>query len=254
MSYSKDTVRSFCEQPLVYDVCSDLKAFTGLADEELEVRLRRIGRFHFEGEHDFWNPITTSELAWYYTTSVDYLFANAIHVADSKRLKLIIDNKLEPVLDYSGGVGNNVLHLADTHGLSVQYFGIGLAEYSFAQYRIRSRRLTDKVSFLLPYNSATGYKFDPVNGPLPRNGSLGAILAIDVLEHIPNYHIVVQAMVDSIRVGGVIAEVSPFSKDASSTDIADSVHLSNGGISMQDAMGPRMVFNEKAGVWIKVME
>ena len=39
----------------------------------------RKGRFHFEGEHAFWNPQSRSELAWYYATSVDYLFANSLH-------------------------------------------------------------------------------------------------------------------------------------------------------------------------------
>jgi hypothetical protein len=169
-------------------------------------------------------------------------------------MKYIVDNRIEPVMDYSGGVGNNVLYLAETHGLSVQYFGIGLAEYAFSQYRIRSRQLTDKVSFLLPYSSTTEYKFDPVNGPLPRDGSLGAILAIDVLEHIPTYHLVVEAMVDSIRVGGVIAEYSPFSEVASKNEIADSVHLSNGGVSMINAMGPRMQYSQENGVWIKISE
>jgi SAM-dependent methyltransferase len=250
-----EEIKSHCKQPLVFNVCDDLQAFTGLSDMEMEVRLRRLGRFHFEGEHDFWHPTTSSELAWYYTTSVDYLFANAIHVPNLEMLQYIIDNRIEPIMDYSGGVGNNVLYLAETHGLMVQYFGIGLVEYAFAQYRVRARQLTDKVTFKVPYGPNTDYKFDPINGPLPRDRSLGAILAMDVLEHIPNYHVVVEAMVDSIRIGGVIAEVSPFAKKSSGeNDIANAVHLTDGGITMDVAMGSRMQYNKKANVWIKISD
>lgn len=59
-------------------MCSELKDFTGLSDDEFMKRMMRTGRFHYEGEHSFWNPGSVSELAWYYATSIDYLFANAI--------------------------------------------------------------------------------------------------------------------------------------------------------------------------------
>lgn len=48
--------------------------------------MQRKGRFHFAGEHIFWNPSSTIELAWYYATSIDYLFANALHTTGGSRL------------------------------------------------------------------------------------------------------------------------------------------------------------------------
>ena len=243
-----------CQDPLLFDVCDDLKKFTGLTDDEFNQRLTRQGRFHFEGEHAFWNPKSASELAWFYTTSIDYLFANAVHLAMEEALKQRAVKKYEPFLDYSGGVGNNILYLA-SKGVRVQYFGIGMAEYSFAQYRVWKSNLNDMVEFKKPFNSED-HSFDPIHAPLPSDESLGTILAFDVLEHIPNYHNVVDAMVKSIRVGGLIIENTPFAKDkAQGEDLR--VHVSDGGISMTQAMGPRMKLIEQAkrfNVWEKIDE
>ncbi|KAI2494929.1 hypothetical protein MHU86_19574 [Fragilaria crotonensis] len=107
---TKVKVEKACSDPLSYNVCQDLANFTGLSSDELHLRLNRTGRFHFEGEHLFWNPTSPTELAWYYSTSVDYLFANAIHPALSRLVHL--GEHHQPVLDYSGGVGNSILYLA----------------------------------------------------------------------------------------------------------------------------------------------
>ncbi len=204
------------------------------------VRMRRKGRFHFEGEHAFWNPTSPTELAWYYATSVDYLFGNAIHSAQVGKVKSIIWKDHEPILDYSGGVGNNIIHLTQD-GVKTHYFGIGVLEYRFAKFRFQKLGLEHLVEFKEPFCNTSGFVFDPVTDPLPKDQTLGAILAFDVLEHIPEYHTVVKAMVRSIRVGGIILENSPFappSKD--SVEVDTRVHVSNGGIPMQQAMGPCM--------------
>ena len=164
----------------------------------------------------------------------------------------------DPVLDYSGGTGNNAIYLAKK-GLRVQYFGIGMAEKAFARYRVERNGLQDLVEFKEPYTRRTGYTFDPINGPLPQDGSLGSILAMDVREHIPNYHKVVEKMVVSIRVGGLIIEHSPFGSEQESSDQGEPdlrVHVSTGGISMEEAMGPRMKklnSGSYMNVWVKMM-
>ena len=251
-----EQIRQKCGRPDVFGVCDDLQQFTGLADDELRARLMRKGRFHFEGEHAFWNPTSATELAWFYATSIDYLFANAIHKATKEALSIIVADKsktYEPVLEYSGGVGNNALYLAQK-GVKVHYFGIGMAEYAFVQYRVWKRGLAHMVEFKKPFSRQAGHAFDPIRGPLPLDGSLGAILAFDVLEHIPKYHLVVEAMVRSLRVGGVIIENSPFA----AAEVADGredlrVHVSAGGIAMKDAMGPKMK-KRKDGIWGKVAD
>lgn len=188
---SMEKVISFCNSTTdPTTVCKELQDFTGLSDVEFMKRMMREGRFHFEGEHSFWNPESVSELAWFYATSVDYLFANSIHGVYAGVIDYIAENECEPVLEYSGGVGSNVLAIAQ-RGIQVHYFGIGMAEYHFAQYRIMKHGLEDKVKFIKPFAQKTGFTFDPIGGPLPQDGSLGSILAMDVLEHIPNYHLVV---------------------------------------------------------------
>ena len=248
--FSIKKVVRLCDDPGVYGACEDLQLFTGLSNEEFMSRMRRLGRFHFEGEHNFWNPSSRTELAWYYSSSVSYLFANTVHSAQVIEFDSLAWKEHEPVLDYSGGVGNNVIHLAKK-GVRTHYFGIGVMEYRFAQYRIQKLGLEHMVTFKQSFCSDTEYKFDPITDPLPGDESLGAILAFDVLEHVPDYHVVVQAMVKSIKVGGVIIESSPFADKVSQDEEDTRVHLSNGGISMEEAMGQNMK-QIRRSVWKKM--
>ena len=142
-------------------MCSELKDFTGLSDDEFMKRMMRTGRFHYEGEHSFWNPGSVSELAWYYATSIDYLFANAIHEVYTGVVDEVAKKEYEPVLEYSGGVGSNALAIAQ-RGIRVHYFGIGMAEYHFTQYRIMKHGLEDLVNFTKPFSKNTGFRFDPM--------------------------------------------------------------------------------------------
>jgi 2-polyprenyl-3-methyl-5-hydroxy-6-metoxy-1,4-benzoquinol methylase len=247
---SPEAIENMCHQQAAFQVCDDLRDFTGLTKQEFDQRMQRHGHFHFEGEHLFWNPSSATELAWYYTTSVDYLFANSMHLAVD-RLFQGLTKEHEPILDYSGGVGNNVLKLASM-GIKVQYFGIGQIEKSFAEYRFAKRGYLQSglVEIKTPWTEASGWKFDPIAGGLPRDGSLGAILAIDVLEHIPNYHHVAKAMVDSLRVGGIFVENTPFGRKTDNEQDFR-VHVSDGGISMQKALGSCMKLIRK-GRWEKI--
>ena len=74
------------------------------------------------------------------------------------------------MLDFSGGVGNNVIYLA-SKGIKAQYFGIGMMEYAFAEYRIRKRGYENLVEFKRPYSAATNWKFDPTRAALPGDSS-----------------------------------------------------------------------------------
>ena len=132
--YSQDWLMQKLLAGPVHDVRTHLKDFTGLTFAEVDDRLTRKGVHHFESEFNFRNPETNSELTWFYSTSINYLFANAIH--HSLGALNSITKAEEPVLDYSGGVGNNVISLA-LRNISVIYFGIGMMEYAFAEYRIR---------------------------------------------------------------------------------------------------------------------
>ena len=236
-----------CNLPTSFGVCEDLKQFTGLQEDEFLKRVRRQDNFDFEGEHLFWNPQSSTELAWYYSSSVNYLFANAMHPANDLVVKApLVKGVHEPVLDYSGGVGNNIIYLVEK-GFQCQYFGIGVMEKAFSEYRFQKRGYLEKRVAEIKHPFVDG-KFDPIESVLPRNESLGSILALDVLEHIPNYHKVVEAMVESLKVGGVIIESSPFGGPVKGVDTR--VHLGNGGISIEQAMGSRMQKN--GHTWTKI--
>lgn len=249
-------VENACANQMSFGVCDELADFTGLSQAELLTRLLRTGRFHFSAEHMFWNPQTKRELAWYYSSSTSYLFGNAMHPAP--RLNMLKKGEHEPLLDYSGGVGNILLHLHLNRGFSDLYYsGIGLMEKAFAEFRFRRRGLLGSVvKIMSPWTAETNWQFDPIMAPLPGDGSLGAILAFDVLEHIPNYELVVARMVESLRVGGVILERSPFAKGRRQHDRSDDVriHVSNNGISMEQAMGGKMERDKKKKWWKKIAE
>ena len=245
---ANQTLSQILQEDGVFNVLQDLQSFSGLTTEELLKRLRREGQFHFEGEHAWWGPTSHSELVWYYRGSVSYLFGNAIHPAPARQLEL--SQADGPILDYSGGVGNNVLFLA-SKGIECSYFGIGEMEAAFARFRVKGRNLTHLVRFLEPYafNGDNVYRFDPIKS-VP-NQSFGAILLYDVLEHIPNYHYTLAHLVTTLRVGGRIFEQSPFAQKETDNGVTD-IHL-EASIPLDKAMAICGMQREGAW-WRKVKE
>lgn len=219
------TINRMKSNPRSYGIYDDLKAFTGLSDEELYIRLRRLGKHHFSVEHRFSNPNSSAELALYYRSSIGYLWANAIHPGvDTKDLKLTPEDG--PILDYSGGVGSSCLSLA-LNGIKCIYFGIGLMEFSFARFRARRHKVEHMITFIEPFandeESGKGLIFDSFKAlKLGKtvDEKLGGVFVFDVFEHIPNYHILAKRLVSLIRDGGKLYEITPFGKDdASDVDI-----------------------------------
>ena len=146
----------------VLNVSDDLLGFTGLSRQDMMKRLGREGVHHFDSEHAFWHPGNSEELRWFYLSSVTYLFANAVHKPHDQLLGTFTPES-GPVLDFSGGAGNNVITLAE-QGIACAYTGIGLLEYNFARYRIRRRKLEGLVEFIEPYSN---FQLDPLSALLP---------------------------------------------------------------------------------------
>ena len=241
---SQSTIASLCGDPLSYHVCDDLEKFTGLTKEEVNTRLRRLKRFHFSLEHQFWDPQSPTELRWYYLSSVSYLFANALHLPPVvKYLKRKLVH--EPVLDYSAGVGANVIHVAKK-GMRAHYFGIGQFEMLFAKYRVAKKGVSHLVSFVEPW--VNGTTLDPIHAITCEKEKYGTILLFDVLEHIPNYHLTLAHLIACLRPGGTIIEHSPFDSNGGPQDI----HL-KASMPMAEAMGSSMKSLEKY-VWEKKLE
>ncbi len=225
--FSVDQVRRAMADPLTYDIWNDLLAFTGLDEDELMKRLTRTGKHHFGAEHAYYEPRSSRELAMYYRASIGYLWANSLHPSVNHSA-LDLTPADGPILDYSGGVGNIVLGLAK-RGIRCVYFGIGQSEFEFAQFRVRRHGLSDFVQFVKPFAKSSdgqGYHFDPVKalkvGPQDTlKQKLGAIFAVDVFEHIPNYEVTARHLVTLLRNGGKLFENTVF--DGTSDE--NSIHL-----------------------------
>lgn len=232
-----------------HDVYDDLLLFTGLSEHSLNQRLMRTAHFHFEAEHNWWNPQSQDELTWYYRSSVSYLFANAVHPQE-KHIIDALKRSDGPVLEYSGGTGTNALALAKK-GIQVHYFGIGLQEYAFARFRAARHNLTDMITFVEPFTNVDGRLQFHSFLSVP-NATYGAILAMDVLEHIPNYHVTLRHLLGTLRSGGRIFESSPFDNSKSNTDPA-AIHQQQ-SMSMNEAMVGMhsLPAVNHINVWIKV--
>lgn len=232
--YKDEEIRKYLSNKLSFDVWGDLMAFTGLSEDELMKRLRREGIHHFSVEHNFFSPRSAAELAMFYRSSTAYVWGNSLHPAiDMSKLNLTAEDG--PVLEYSGGVGSNVLALA-SNGIKAVYFGIGMMEYEFAYFRVQRHGLGHMVEFVRPYrnSSENGWHFDPFQslklGTSIRE-PLGGIFALDVFEHIPDYHITARHLISLLRESGRLFENSPFSTRAK-TDT--SIHL-QASMPLEDA-------------------
>jgi len=219
-----------------YHVFEDLALFTGLDSEALSERIRRKSVYGVDQEHAFWNPRSTGELAWFYASSVTYLFNVAVHRPVRPVKSFVPGNG--PVLDFAGGAGSNTIALAK-RDVEVHYISINSLEEAFVRFRLNRRMLSDLVTFLDPRSARSGGRLDAV-AALPGDGSYGAILAIDVLEHMPHYKRAVRRMVLSLRPGGVFLENTPFAEESANPDEDFRIHLSLGNVTMAAAMGPSM--------------
>ena len=245
-------VRAIVAREGCHEVLADLCHFTGLTTDEVMTRLRRERQFHFTGEHSWWSPSSRTELAWFYRGSQSYLFANAIHCESVSAFGLNAADG--PVLDYSGGVGNNVLQLA-IDGVHAVYFGIGQAEAEFARFRVASRGLDAQVEFVAPYvrdgTDGDRLHFEPIFSVPDRQ--YGVVLAFDVLEHIPDYHVTLEHLVSMLRPGGRLVENSPF--DAGAPGMAVHVRASRPFAAEMQRLGmtrlPPIPGYTAGNVWVK---
>ena len=101
-----------------------------------------------------------------------------------------------------------------------------------------------------PYAHVEGeYRFHAYKS-IPEAG-YGAIVAIDVLEHIPDYHVTAKHLVGLLRRGGLFFESSPFD-NASDDPLA--IHQ-RASVSMADALqGLEFVgaVDERVKMWRKL--
>lgn len=214
------------------DIVDDLVAYTGFSREMLLPYLLRYPERHFESEFNWYHPTNELELTWFYRCNAAYLFANSIHPYASQ-LDAINQGR---VLDYGAGIGCNTIGLAKK-GIEVDFLEINRLQADFINFRAERHKLKN-IREVLPYDEG---RFDPVRCI---KGKYDAIVAMDVLEHIPKYHVLVKHFIENLKLGGIIVENSPF--DPLAADIA--IHV-RPDVPLQEAMAGMERID--VGIWKK---
>jgi len=181
------------------DVMADLEAYTGLPRTVVEREVSTRSGVSFRAE---WHA-TPSRLRhdhWYYLSSKGYLFANAVHFADSSvpdRFVRHYAGEGGRVLDFGAGTGNLALLLAAA-GHKVWVSELNALQRDFIRFRVDHHALSRRVTVV-----------DPWAG-LPE-AALDAVVAVDVLEHLPDCRTVLERqLLPALTPGGVLVENSPF--------------------------------------------
>lgn len=219
-------------------IYEDLKLFTGLSENDLDKRLLMSPSYHYKSEFLWHNPQNEQELAWFYRLNSSYLFDNAGHHYWEKLDYL--KGRARTVLEYAGGIGHNAIQLLK-QGFEVDYFEISMIQSAFVEFRAKRYNL-DRLNMIRPF---INNKFDPVNCITK---SYDAIILQDVLEHIPNYHLLLQYLIGRLNPGGLIIEQTPFEEDPNAPPI--DIHLKP-SVPLKDAM-TGMVQVER-NIWRKII-
>lgn len=119
----------------------------------------------------------------------------------------------------------------------MDFVEIGRLQADFLRFRAQRQQLSN-LREVPPYHEG---RFDPL---ACITATYDAIVAIDVLEHIPDYHLVVRHFIEHLRPGGFILENSPFHPEAE----AIAIHVA-ASVPLEQAMSGMQKL--APGVWQK---
>ena len=181
------------------DVVDDLAAFTRLDRALVERELRHRRSINFRNEW-FATPRELRVDDWFYLSSKAYLFANATHFADGAFVRDFVQRyvpKGAQVLEFGGGTGELALQLAGA-GIKTTYIELNALQQEFVRFRLDRHDLLDMIDVLAHW------------APIGR-GAFDAVLALDVLEHLPDARsVLLDRLLPALRPSGVLIENSPF--------------------------------------------
>lgn len=192
---------------IVEFVKKELLSFTGLTINELN---EKISKKQHKEEWLFWNPKTNTEINWFYKHSTAYLFANTSHVLNSIILNDLKQNST--ILDFGGGSGNYSFTLVN-NGHNCLYFDISIIQSEFVKYVSKKYNLPITV---LQYNE----EYIPIY-----NQKIDSVIALDVIEHIPEYNKYIRFFSDILNINGSVYIYAPFGTNNDPTHLDDSFNL-----------------------------
>lgn len=188
-------------------VKEELISFTGLTRNEVEGLI--CSKKH-KNEWLFWDPKTETQINWFYKSSISYLFTNSIHVLHPNIINDIPEGST--IFDFGGGTGNYSYYLINKKCKCV-YFDISFLQRKFVEYVVNKNNLPISI---------VNYDEDLI--PI-YNEKVDFIIALDVIEHIPNYEKYIKYFSNIVKSGGGVYVYAPFSTVNDPTHLDDKYEL-----------------------------
>jgi 2-polyprenyl-3-methyl-5-hydroxy-6-metoxy-1,4-benzoquinol methylase len=184
----------------------DLMQFTGLDREEVLRYLRRERGRRISSEFAWLDPRGYEAYEWFYRGSRTYVF-NA-HTAWSRAVEVAGPGMR--CLDFGGGGAANAFAMAE-QGAEAFYVDIGIINSAFARFRARKYGL--KLEVIDPLVEVDGvWRVDTAEAAR-RVGGFDLVVCDNVLEHVPDYHLVLRTLCDALKPDGRILELTPFKRE-----------------------------------------
>lgn len=186
----------------------DLMEFSGLDREEVFRYLRRERNRRISSEFSWLAPESYETYSWFYRGSRTYLF----NVHDAWKRAVELAGPGMRCLDFGGGGGRNAIAMAQ-NGADACYVDIGIINSAFVRFRARKYELS--LTVIDPLVEVDGkWRVDTAEAAR-RAGPYDLIVCDNVLEHVPDYHLVLKTLVAGLGPDGRVVELTPFKRPKS---------------------------------------
>jgi SAM-dependent methyltransferase len=209
---------------VVLDVVGDIAAYTELPRDEVEELIRRRRLLSFRAEW-YATPKRLRRDSWFYRSSKSYMFGNAVHVPTDEWVQGFVRSHIGagPVCEIGAGTGNLAIYLSAL-GHRVTVTELNALQRDLMRFRAAKHGLEDRLRVLDPWDRVP-------------SGAFAAVVALDVLEHLPNLRAVLDGtIVPALAADGVLVENSPFVANTANpmhhADFGMAAHMSAAGFAL----------------------